>query len=443
MELIRLKNITSILTGFPFKSNLYSEKGIRVIRGENITEGKLRWDTIKCWNLPFDKMDYYSLRNDDIVIGMDGSKVGKNKARIKNVDLPLILAQRVACIRANKTLNQIFLYYCINNIRFEEYVFRIQTGSSIPHISKNQIEEFSIPFPNFQTQSWIGKVLSDLDAKIELNNRINSELEAMAKTLYDYWFVQFDFPNEQGKPYKSSGGKMVFSKELKREVPDGWEVKTISEWIKKDKSGDWGKETREGNYTQKVSCIRGADLNGLNGNGQIKSPTRFILEQNSHKILEEADLIVEISGGSPTQSTGRLAFITEETLNRFENPLICSNFCKAVTLNDKNYLFNFVYQWNSLYDNDILFGWEGKTSGIKNLLFESFTTKYKTVYPKSDIVDKFNAIVKPIHIKKQKNLLETQHLTTLRDWLLPMLMNGQLSVGEAEKEVLNNAGKQS
>jgi len=257
----------------------------------------------------------------------------------------------------------------------------------------------------------------------------------MAKTLYDYWFVQFDFPDANGRPYKSSGGKMVYNAELKREIPEGWEVKTVSKWIKKDKSGDWGKEEAEGNYQLEVSCIRGADLNGLNGNGELKAPTRFILEKNSNKLLENHDLIVEISGGSPTQSTGRLAFITEETLERFSTPIICSNFCKALTLKDETYLFNFVYQWNRLYNNGVLFGWEGKTSGIKNLLFESFVTNHKEVYPPSILVQKFYDFAKPIHGQIQKSLMQNQHLTALRDWLLPMLMNGQITVKEAEEKL--------
>jgi len=143
---------------------------------------------------------------------------------------------------------------------------------------------------------------------------------------------------------------MVYNEELKREIPEGWEVGVLKNWIDKDKSGDWGKESEQGNYVQKVSCIRGADINGLNGKGEVKSPTRYILEKNSHKILERGDLIVEISGGSPSQSTGRLAFIIDKTLERFEDPLICSNFCKAVTLKEEKALYNFVYVWNRLYD---------------------------------------------------------------------------------------------
>jgi type I restriction enzyme S subunit len=325
-----------------------------------------------------------------------------------------------------------YIYYSLLEDRFFSHMMNGSKGSKMPRGDKGQILEFLVFNHTLSTQKKIAKVLSDLDSKIELNNKINLQLEEMAKTIYDYWFVQFDYPDKNGKPYKASSGKMVYSDELKREIPDGWEVKTLSKWIDHNKSGDWGKDSEESNYVKKVSCVRGADLNGLNGKGELNSPTRFILEKNSHKILESHDLIVEISGGSPTQSTGRLAFVTDETLKRFNNPLICSNFCKALTLKDVKYLYNFVYQWNSLYDNNVLFGWEGKTSGIKNLLFDSFTTHQKEPFPKSDIVEKFYEFADPIHNKIQKNLQENQKLTELRDWLLPMLMNGQLSVKETE-----------
>lgn len=330
-----------------------------------------------------------------------------------------------------------FVYYNLFKDDFFEHVMNGSKGTKMPRGDKNQILDFLIPDFNFYEQQKIAKVLSDLDAKIEVNNKINMELEAMAKTLYDYWFVQFDFPyvTSRGveKPYKSSGGKMVFNEELKREIPDGWEVTEMIDYINNDKSGDWGKEQEEGNYTQRVYCIRGADINGLNGKGEVKSPERFILEKNLHKVLDPHDLVVEISGGSPTQSTGRLAYITEETLHRFDAPIICSNFCKAVTLKDKYYFYNFVYLWNSLYDAGVLFGYEGKTSGIKNLLFDSFVSSYKTPIPPIELAEQFYDFMTPIQIKKEKNLKENQELATLRDWLLPMLMNGQVSVGEVVK----------
>lgn len=329
-------------------------------------------------------------------------------------------------VKKDKLHNEYLYYWLKTKVK---YIDSLGTGTTFKEVSKGVIENLVIELPkDLKDQQKIASVLSALDSKIELNNRINAELESMAKTLYDYWFVQFDFPDKNGMPYKTSGGKMIWSNELKREIPEGWEVKLFSDWINNDKSGDWGKEQIEGNYTEKVYCIRGADINGLNGLGELKSPERYILEKNLHKTLDPADLIIEISGGSPTQSTGRLAFIAEETLARFDAPIICSNFCKAVTLKNKTQLYNFVYHWKSIYDAGVLFGYEGKTSGIKNLLFESFVSSHYTVVPEDSATIKFFDFMTQSESKKQKNLLENQKLTELRDWLLPMLMNGQVKV---------------
>jgi type I restriction enzyme, S subunit len=346
----------------------------------------------------------------------------------------LIIDSHILLLRCNNYFEARCLSYLL--FSFEKTLMSFMTGSSGQgELDKVVLLNLLTKLPvNPVTQQKIAKVLSDLDAKIELNNKINEELEAMAKTLYDYWFVQFDFPDENGKPYKSSGGKMVWNEELKREIPEGWEVDTLSSFINNDKSGDWGKEQEEGNYNQKVYCVRGADINGLNGKGELKTPERYILEKNLFKTLDPYDLIVEISGGSPVQSTGRLAYITEETLHRFDAPIICSNFCKAVTLKSKYYFYNFVFQWNSIYDAGVLFGYEGKTSGIKNLLFESFVSTHYTAIPPIELAEKFYDFMKPIQIKKEKNLKENQELASLRDWLLPMLMNGQVTVGGYEVE---------
>jgi type I restriction enzyme S subunit len=323
-----------------------------------------------------------------------------------------------------------YLFYLLTQPHITDYLHTIAANSvsAYPSISPNDIGNLKFRVPELVTRQKIASVLSAIDSKIELNNRINTELEAMAKTLYDYWFVQFDFPDKNGKPYKTSGGEMVWNEELKRVIPEGWEVQKMAEWLDIDKSGDWGKEETEGNFTKQVICFRGADINGLNGLDELKPPVRWILEKNSFKILKSHDLIIEISGGSPTQSTGRLAFITDATIKRFEHPLICSNFCKPVSMRNKKLLYNFVYYWNSLYDNGIFFGYEGKTSGIKNLLLDSFISSYYTVVPDEKIVEQFYDIMDNIQEKKQTALAENQKLTELRDWLLPMLMNGQVKV---------------
>ncbi|WP_439490637.1 restriction endonuclease subunit S [Algoriphagus sp.] len=372
----------------------------------------------------------------------------------------------VSILKSEMTTNQACCNIVLDekkaDIEFVYYFLKTQYGNLRAlssgvrkNLNSNDIKEFKILLPkSISTQQKIASVLSALDDKIELNNRINAELEAMAKLIYECWFVQFDFPYDfrQGKPadetsfvedikpYKSSGGKMVWSKELKRGIPLGWEVKPVDYWIEKDKNGDWGKEEIEGNYDLRVSCIRGADINGLNGKGEIKSPVRFILEKNIHKLLEPGDLVIEISGGSPIQSTGRLGYIINETLERFNEPIICSNFCKAITLKDESIQFNFIYEWRRLYDAGVFFGYEGKTSGIKNFLFESFVSKHKIVIPPDFLVEKFYEKAISIHSKIQSNLIQNQELASLRDWLLPMLMNGQVTVADVEVMVEEKLG---
>ncbi len=322
--------------------------------------------------------------------------------------------------------SELFMHYVFTYIR--RAIQNSATGSIQDNINIEYLTSLKLKIPVKNYQDKIATVLSALDAKIDCNNRINTELEAMAKALYDYWFVQFDFPDADGKPYKSSGGKMVYNATLGREIPQGWAAGPLSDWIAKDKTGDWGKDMVEGNYTLSVDCIRGTDINGLNGKGAVAAPTRFILEKNKGKILAPFDLVIEISGGSPTQSTGRLALMTSESMKRFSRPVICSNFCKAISLKDSAYAFNFSYLWKSVYENKVLFGWEGKTSGIKNLLFEAFTTKHVVCMPSQQLAQRFFDFVCPIEDMKQKRLKENDELSLLRDWLLPLLMNGQVTV---------------
>lgn len=412
----KFKDFAAINPGQSPKSKYYSRsKGMPFLQGN------------RTFGLLYPKIDTYTQKATKIAdIGQILMSVRAPVGDLNFANIKVCIGRGVAAINARDGNNN-FLFYCLKyNIK---NLIRQGNGTTYDSVNKGVVNEFDLIMPeSFESRMNIAKLLSSLDAKIELNNRINAELEAMAKLLYDYWFVQFDFPDTQGRPYKSSGGKMVFNKKLKRKIPAGWEVKELAAWIANDKNGDWGKDKVQGNYTQKVSCVRGTDINSLNGKTISKAPVRFILEKNLNKLLVQNDMIIEISGGAPKQSTGRIAFITKETLERFNNPLICSNFCKAISLKNPKHLYYFTYLWNSLYDNGLLFCWEGKTSGIKNLLFDSFVKQHKAIVPDNGLLNRFNDLTIPIQAKIQKNIQENQHLAELRDWLLPMLMNGQVSV---------------
>lgn len=372
------------------------------------------------------RLSKYLVQKGDVVYSRRGDVT--QKALIRDEDEGFFCGTGCLLLRPGTKINSEFLTYYLSTPSIRSWIVSQAVGATMPNLNTGIISRVPFCAPDITTQKKIAAVLIKIDEKIELNNRINAELEAMAKTLYDYWFVQFDFPNAKGKPYKTSGGKMVYNATLKREIPEGWLADTLSSWIKADKTGDWGKEFQEGSYRLQVDCIRGADIDGLNGKGKIQAPHRFISEKNKYKLLSSFDFVIEISGGSPTQSTGRMAYITEDVLNRFAHPIICSNFCKAISLHNNEFFFNFAYLWQSLYDNGILFGWEGKTSGIKNLLFESFVSKHYVPVPPKHLASQFFSFAMPLQQKKQTLLKENSELETLRDWLLPMLMNGQVTV---------------
>lgn len=349
-------------------------------------------------------------------------------------------------IKNFKKNNEKYIFYLLKTVDFE----RLCDSSVVPSLNRNFVYPIKVPFyDKLSDQQKIATVLSSLDDKIALNNRINAKLEQMAKRLYDYWFVQFDFPRSvsgepclhelsrtddgnarsdfpgiDGKPYKSSGGKMVWNEELKREIPEGWEVKKISEILECEIPGDWGEENIKGKHDYKVSCIRGCDMVDM-----TDLPTRYILQANAKKLLQADDFVIEISGGSPTQSTGRIVQVTEEIINRFDNKVICSNFCHGVRVANKNYISYFYQMWNIFNDNGVFFNFEGKTSGLKNFQFDTFVDQ-KWYFPSDELAKRFNETVMKVRKEIDKNETENKRLSQLRDKLLPLLMNGQVVVEE-------------
>ena len=416
------------------------EIGVPLITSKNIVNGCL--DFNGAYNISLEDYNKIQKRSAvskwDIIFSMIGSVGEVYLEKNDNINYAI---KNVGVLSCKDEYKAKWLYYYLKTPFAKSYIKYSLAGAVQKFLSLGKLRDFPI-FQYDITKNKNLDFLSALDDKIELNDRINAELEAMAKTLYDYWFVQFDFPNspplegwQNSKNfdgvvgYKSSGGKMVYNETLKREIPEGWEVTVFNDWINETKAGDWGKEAIEGNYTERVYCIRGADINGINGKGEVKAPERFILKNNSSKKLIPNDFVVEISGGSPVQSTGRIALITESTLERFDTDIICSNFCKAVSIKNEKYIYNFKQEWQRLYDAGVFFGFEGKTSGIKNFLFDSFMNSYSIVLPKKEIVEKYYEFAQSIDKKIQSNLKQNQELSALRDWLLPMLMNGQVKVG--------------
>ena len=248
---------------------------------------------------------------------------------------------------------------------------------------------------------------------------INHNLEQQAQALFKSWFVDFE-------PFKDV--KLVDS-ELGI-IPEGWRVGTLNELIISTLGGDWGKEDEIGNYAKEVSCIRGADIPEIKKRNRGNMSTRFILNKNFlNKVLKAGDLVVEISGGSPTQSTGRICQISETLLKKYDNALICTNFCRTIKTKPSYSLFIY-YLWEYLYKGGVMFSYENGTTSIKNLDINGLLEKEVIVIPDESIVHKYTAICNLFSQTVQSNGNESERLVRLRGMLLPKLMSGELKIND-------------
>ena len=217
-------------------------------------------------------------------------------------------------------------------------------------------------------------------------------------------------------------------------IPEGWRVGTYSDIIQKTISGDWGKEKAEGNYTHKVACIRGCDFQDVKMGLRGKTPERFILEKNyQSKHFEDKDVLVEISGGTATVSTGRICPVSQLLIDKYEGDIVCTNFCRLVRP-IKGYSSYLYYSWKYKYDHKVMFGYENGTSGIKNFSIKDFSSREPLILPESSALNEFEIIIDHIHTQIQNCGSESAKLATLRDTLLPKLMSGQISLDNVRYE---------
>ena len=374
----------------------------------------------------YTEIEKFTLKKGDIAITKDSETrddIGIPCYVANNFDDTVLLGYHCALIRCNSDLidSKYLVAYLNSNIARKYFAYNATGSGQRASLSKSTIENMPIFAPSLQDQKMIGCLLSDIDKQICLNRQINDNLEAMARQLYEYWFIQFEFPDENGRPYKSSGGKMVWSDELNQYIPYGWKASQIKDFIASNVGGTWGNDICEYGDV-KVSCIRGADIDSFKS-----FPTRFIKEKQLKLLLKPMDLVVEVSGGSPTQSTGRIAIITNELLNSYDDSVICSNFCRAITLKDNGYSSYFYYLWKLFYDQGVMFNFEGKTTGIKNLqtdlLFQTNVVK-----PNKDVASKFNQIIINIKSLQCNNINDNEFYINLRNILNKILMTGQVTV---------------
>lgn len=314
----------------------------------------------------------------------------------------------------NKFANYKFVYYWLKN---SYYKLRSLSSGIRNNLNSEDIKKFEINLPSLPTQQKIAAILSSLDDKIALNKKINAKLEAMAKRLYDYWFVQFDFPNGEGKPYKTSGGKMVWNEVLKRKIPEGWEVKSINDISVSYRGvGYTAKDEKTEKDKNIILILRGNNISNnhiiYNGN-TVYVDKSFVLKEQE---IKKFDIIITMSSGSK-EHVGKSAMFLFDSAHSY------GAFCNKITPNKECQYFLENYLHSESFIKYIRHSCSG--TGINNLTNEHFDNA-KFSFPTESNLQLFNKKMKSIYDERAVVEKEIQKLTNLRDRLLPLLMNGQV-----------------
>ena len=348
------------------------------------------------------------VKPDDILINSTGAGTAGRIAQIEDVPSATTIDGHMILIRSNRKVTQKFLGYALKAHQWE--VLQLDEGSTgQTELNRDRLlDEIMINYPvSFDEQNAIVGTLESIDRKLIVNKEINDNLRQQAQALFKKWFV---------------------------DNPDAilWKEGTFSNLIEKTISGDWGKDSPSGNNTEMVYCIRGADIPEVRAGNKGKMPTRYILPKNyAAKQLVDGDIVVEISGGSPTQSTGRAAAVSDALLARYDKGMVCTNFCKALKPR-AGYSMYVYYYWQYLYDRDIFFSYENGTTGIKNLDINGFIETEPIVIAPEDLVEKFDAVCQTVFSKIYANGMENEQLALVRDTILPKLMSGEIDVSAVQ-----------
>ena len=313
----------------------------------------------------------------------------------------------VLVFRAKDGHHPSFLYAILLQDSFFDYVMLGAKGSKMPRGDKDQILRYEMPTLSCSEES-IGTFFLNIDYKIRLNEQINQNLESMAKQLYDYWFVQFDFPNEEGKPYKSSGGKMVWNEQLKKEIPAGWRCGTLLDIAE---------------FTNGLACqkFRPTDNNKLpvikikEMHDGISSETEFVKSDIPENVkVYDGDVLFSWSAS------------LEVMLWVHGNGGLNQHIFKVTSKN--GYPRSFYYYQLVDYNNSFKRIAEARKTTMGHITQDHLRQSTIALPSNIDITNKLEKILSPIFELIMRNSQEIMSLTRLRDELLPLLMNGQVSV---------------
>ncbi len=417
---ITLKEVSTLITKGTTPTTVgggFVNKGINFIKSESITGSKYLDNKVyeHIDEQTDEKLKRSRLKEGDLLFSIAGAYLGKIGI-VRESDLPANTNQAAGIVRLDKSkVNIDYLYYYFSQKSINKYINKLSSQSSQPNLNLELLGSLEFDLKNIDVQGNISKVLSALDSKIEVNNQINAELESMAKTIYDYWFIQFNFPDKNGRPYKSSGGKMVWNVDLKREIPEDWKKGVLSDIGDIVGGSTPSRDSSEYFDSNGTPWITPKDLSLNEGNKFIRRGENCV----SLEGIKAASLEVMPSGTVLLSSRAPIGYMAIS----LEQVTTNQGFKSFIPI--KGYSTPYVYYTvkNSL--PIIINNASGST------FKEISGSVLKTIpisLPPSKVTEEYTQLIDPIYSLQSKLETENKSLSELRDWLLPMLMNGQVKV---------------
>lgn len=408
---------------YPSKNDFFEKEFCLFLDANNISNNGFDFSSTHFITKEKDeKLKKGKLQKNDIVMMTRGS-VGNVGLYDESVPFNNIrINSGMLIIRCHNDYNPLFLYYMLKSEFIRKQIADIMSGSVQKQLPVSALRHLLL-FPQNE-KSEIMETLSITDKKIKNNNVINAELEEMAKTIYDYWFLQFEFPNEEGKPYKSSGGKMVWNEEVKREIPDGWKVKKIGETFS---------SSRGISYNSKNLGEKGVPMINLasfkpGGGYKIEGIKRFSGDYDEDKSLKAYDLVMCNTQQTAIDYSKDIignAFLIPDI---FESDIVSSHHVTTIKVKNENIKYYLCSLFNTKHFHRYIAGFTNGTN-ILGLLFNG-VENYKSEIPDERTLERYSILCRDIEKRKSQIIKENQELTSLRDFLLPLLMNGQVGFKE-------------
>lgn len=411
-----LGSIASVQTG-PFGSQLhqedYVESGTPIITVEHLIENRISHE-----NLPLvsdddkERLSKYALKEGDIVFSRVGS-VDRCAYVSKNED-GWLFSGRCLRIRVDETkVSPRYLSFYFTHPSFKAYIRQIAVGATMPSLNTTIMNELEIPLPPLPAQKKIAAILSSLDDKIEINTRMNKVLEEIARALFHRWFVEFEFPNDEGKPYKSSGGRMIESE--MGEIPEGWKVGTVGDIATQIFSGGTPSTSRPEYWNGTHSWFSSGETRNHFVIDTEKSITQLGIENSSTKLAKRNDIVIASAGQGFTR--GQVSYLLLDT---YVNQSVLVIHCPSLF---QPYLY---LNLSGRYDE--LRG-ISDSSSIRGSLTTKMIGKFQLIIPSTQISVEFAKIFHEIVILLENDLHSNNILRAIRDLLLPNLIYSEQNAG--------------